>query len=150
MASQTRDCMNNAMKAKTAAPGLHQRAGHGDDESTSALLRPEASLRTRSRGIAPQAPLPRRVPPKPELTIELYSSPGHPGISAIELHLQENASRYASFISRIAKASKPCTKSHGSQSYKQYSSESSFCSKHPASEPAASPEKPLRLILRVT
>ena len=147
MASETGDCMNSAMKAGTATPEILQRARAR--RRRCALLRPAASLRTSSRGIAPQAPLPRRAPSKPEFTIEVDSRPGHLGwISAIELHLQENASRYATSNSTVAKASKPCTKSHGSQSYKQYSSESSFCSKHPASAPAASPEKPLRLILR--
>jgi hypothetical protein len=49
-------------------PGLHQRARARRRRRT--LLRPAASLRTRSRGIAPRHPS-RRAPPQPELTIAI-------------------------------------------------------------------------------
>ena len=45
--------------ARRRQPGLHQRARARQRRHT--LLRPAASLRTRSRGIAPPTPLPRRL-----------------------------------------------------------------------------------------
>jgi hypothetical protein len=54
--------MNSAMKAGTATPEILQRAWAR--RRRRALLRPEASLRTRSRGIAPPTPLPGVRAPK--------------------------------------------------------------------------------------
>mgnify|MGYP004350386937 CR=1 FL=1 len=70
MASETRDCMNSAMKAGTATPEILQRARAR--RRRRALLRPAASLRTQSRSIAPPTPLPGARAPETRIDYSYF------------------------------------------------------------------------------
>ena len=139
--------MNSAMKAGTATPEILQRARAR--RRRRALLRPAASLRTRPRGIAPPTPLPGVRAPETRIDYRARFQTWSPGVDLGDrIAFARKRQSLRAFDSPVRESLENRAPNRTDRKVTSNIAQRAFCSKHPASEPAASPEKPLRLILR--